>query len=161
MKSFRQYANEGLIPARISREDRGQSQLLSSEGELCGEVSGRFRHEAFGSDDYPAVGDWVAAQVLPGEPRVTIQAVLPRKGAFVRGAVGGRTEGQVVAANVDTAFVVCGLDGGRNFNLRRIERYVALVWESGAEPVIVLNRDRCLSRSPGPHCPGGVGRCRD
>ncbi|MFC1452937.1 ribosome small subunit-dependent GTPase A [Verrucomicrobiota bacterium] len=139
-EGFLQYKDDGLIPARTGREDRGQYLLFSAGGELTGEVSGRFRHEAGDKEEFPAVGDWVAADVLPAEHRATIHAVLPRRSGFVRKAPGGRTEGQIVAANVDTAFIVNGLDGGRNFNLRRTERYMALAWESGAEPVIVLNK---------------------
>ena len=139
-EAYQQYRTEGLAPARVGREDRGMYLLLSADGELTGEVSGRFRHEALSKHDYPAVGDWVVAVVLRPEQKATIQAVLPRKSSFVRKVAGERTEGQVVAANVDTTFIVNGLDGGRNFNLRRMERYVALALESETEAVIVLNK---------------------
>lgn len=139
-EGFLQYEHRGMVPARVGREDRGIYLLLSAKGELAGEVSGRFRHEAEAKDDYPAVGDWVAAEELPEEKKATIHALLPRRSSFVRRAVGGRVEGQVVAANVDSVFIVSGLDGGRNFNLRRLERYLALALESRASPVAVLNK---------------------
>jgi len=139
-EGFLPHKDSGLIPARVGREDRGMYLLLCKRGELAAEVSGRFRHQAEGKHAYPAVGDWVAADVLPDEEKAMIHAVLPRKSGFVRKVAGGRTEGQVVAANVDTAFIVSGLDGGRNFNLRRMERYLTLARESGVTPVIVLNK---------------------
>jgi ribosome biogenesis GTPase len=139
-EGFLQYKNDGLIPARIGREDRQAYLLMSEAGELAGRVSGRFSHGANSKDEFPGVGDWVAAQKLPDEQKATIHAILPRKSCFARQLPGERTEAQVVAANVDTVFIVNGLDGGRAFNLRRIERYLALAWESGASPVIVLNK---------------------
>ncbi|UCD56559.1 MAG: ribosome small subunit-dependent GTPase A [Candidatus Hydrogenedentota bacterium] len=141
---FLQYKNEGLIPARVGREDRQTYLLLSEPGELIGLVSGRFSHEANSKSEFPGVGDWVAARKVPDEDKAIIQAVLPRKSCFARqppsGGTEARTEAQVVAANIDTVFIVSGLDGGRAFNLRRIERYLALAWESGASPVVVLNK---------------------
>jgi ribosome biogenesis GTPase len=107
-------------------------------------VSGRFRFEAVAPSDYPAVGDRVVLTAGPGTPAV-ITAVLPRRSAFVRSAADAsrRTAGhlvdeQVLAANVDIAFLVAGLDG--DFNPRRLERYLAVAWSSGVRPVIVLNK---------------------
>jgi ribosome biogenesis GTPase / thiamine phosphate phosphatase len=82
----------------------------------------------------------VVVKPLVNEQKSIIQAVLPRKSKFSRKVAGERTEEQVVSANIDTVFIVSGLDGGRNFNLRRIERYLTLAWSSGATPVIVLNK---------------------
>jgi len=143
-EGFQQYKGDGLIPARIGREDRQVYLLLSEAGELMGRVCGRFSHDAHSKGEFPGVGDWIAARKLPDEQKGTIHAILPRKSCFARQPPGGRTEEQVVAANVDTVFIVSGLDGGRAFNLRRIERYMALAWESGASPVLVLNKvDAC------------------
>jgi ribosome biogenesis GTPase len=86
----------------------------------------------------PAVGDWVALEVRPGEGRATIHAVLPRRSRFSRKVPGSVTEEQVVAANVDSVFLIAGLDG--DFNPRRLERALVLAWESGARPVVVLNK---------------------
>jgi ribosome biogenesis GTPase / thiamine phosphate phosphatase len=106
-------------------------------------VAGRFRFEALASSDYPAVGDWVT--IADGQDQVVIIAVLPRRSAFVRSAADATrrtasnlTDEQVLAANVDVAFLVAGLD--LDFNLRRLERYLAVAWSSGVRPVIVLNK---------------------
>ncbi len=129
---FQQYRSEGLAPARVAREDREQYLVYTEAGELRAQISGKFRFAATGRADFPAVGDWVA---LEG---ATIHAVLPRASKFSRKVAGVKTEEQIVAANVDTLFIVCGLDG--DFNPRRVERYLAPAWDSGATPVIVLNK---------------------
>ena len=134
---FASYAKDGLAPARVIRQLRDLSTLMTARGDLPGVVSGRFRHAARGPADYPAAGDWAAVNVFPGG-QVLIEALLPRRSAFTRKAAGEAVEAQVVAANVDTVFLVSGLDG--DFNLRRIERYLTAAWSSGAEPVIVLNK---------------------
>ena len=126
------------IPARVVREHRGVYALLSEAGETLAEVSGRFRHRAQLRRDFPAVGDWVVTEQSDASSRATIHTVLPRHSAFVRRAAGAKSEEQVVAANVDTVFLASGLD--HNFNPRRIERYLTLAYESGADPVIVLNK---------------------
>ena len=139
-EGFEQWSRNGLVPARVVREDREVYLLLAETGELTGRVSGRFAHEAQGAGSYPSVGDWVAVLPQPGEEKATIHAVLPRRSCFSRQSAGGVPGEQVVAANVDTVFVVSALDGGRAFNVRRIERYLTLAWESGASPVLVLNK---------------------
>ncbi len=140
------YTQQGWIPARVGREDRQHYLLLTATGEHTGKVSGRFMHEAISKQDYPAVGDWVAAECKADGSLATVHAVLPRRSCFTRHPPGNRTEAQVVAANVDTVFIVCGLDGGRAFNERRIERFMTLSWESGASPVVILNKsDTCDS----------------
>ncbi|HEV8698796.1 MAG TPA: ribosome small subunit-dependent GTPase A [Candidatus Limnocylindrales bacterium] len=112
-------------------------------------VSGRFRFEALASSDYPAVGDWVAlapaGHTAPEGEQAVITAVLPRRSAFVRSAAdatrrsaGNLVDEQVLAANVDVAFLVAGLD--HDFNVRRLERYLAVAWSSGVRPIIVLNK---------------------
>lgn len=143
--AFRAQSHEGLIPARVSCEYRGCYSVLTEHGEWLAEVSGRMRHHAQSSLDMPAVGDWASVQPHPGEDRCTIHSLLPRRSAFVRKAPGGRTQEQVVAANMDTVFLVSGLD--HDFNLRRIERYLTLSYTSGAAPVILLNKaDLCENR---------------
>jgi ribosome biogenesis GTPase len=138
---FQPHAAGSLEPGRVIAEHRGSWVVAVSEGEVDAGVSGRFRYEAAGSDDYPAVGDWVALELSDGGGAV-IQAVLPRRTRFVRPARGDVAAAQVVAANVDLVLLVTGLD--RDFNPRRIERYLALAWSSGAEPVVVLNKaDMC------------------
>jgi ribosome biogenesis GTPase / thiamine phosphate phosphatase len=143
--AFRLRGHEGLIPARVSCEHRGQYSVLTEHGEWLAEVSGRMRHHARTPQDMPSVGDWVTVQPHAGETRCTIHGVLPRRSAFIRKAAGGRTDEQVVATNVDTVFLVSGLD--HDFNARRIERYLTLAYSSGAAPVILLNKaDLCENR---------------
>src|SRR3954471_1643666 len=127
----------GRQPGRVVAEDRGLYLIASRGGEVRAAVSGRFRFDA-GTDPaaFPAVGDWVALDVR--EDGGTIHALLPRRTAFSRLAAGLETYQQVVGANVDVVFVVTSLN--RDFNVRRLERYVAAVWESGARPIVILSK---------------------
>ena len=134
----------GSVPGRVVSESRGSYQVNGQYGELTATIAGKMRYQAEGQKAYPAVGDWVVIRRLVNKNKATIHAVLPRKSKFSRKVTGERTEEQVVSANVDTVFIVSGLDGGRNFNLRRIERYLTLAWSSGATPIMVLNKvDLC------------------
>jgi ribosome biogenesis GTPase len=138
-EAFDVYRADGVSPARVSLEHTHIYRVMAPEGESLARVSGRLRHEASGRVDFPAVGAWVvveAAAAGGGEAR--IKAVLPRTTHFSRRAAGNPTEQQVVAANIDVVFLVSGLD--HDFNPRRIERYLVTAWESGAAPVIVLNK---------------------
>lgn len=139
--SFEVFAARGLTLARVSRVNRGACEILAGNGEeLRAEPTGALLYRASTALELPAVGDWVAAQIF-GEDAV-VHAVLPRLTAFARRAAGTREEQQILAANMDTVFVVCGLD--HDFNPRRLERYLTLTRESGAAPVIVLNKaDLC------------------
>jgi ribosome biogenesis GTPase len=141
-EGFASLAEEGDEPGRVLREHRGLYRVLGEAGELVGVAAGRLRHRATGRGSLPSVGDWIVMRPASHGPRATITAVLPRRSAFVRKVAGDVASEQVVAANVDTVFLVSGLDG--NFNLRRIERYLVAAWESGAAPVVVLNKaDLC------------------
>src|SRR5918993_1267451 len=135
--SFEPYRSRGLEPARVSLEHTHIYRVLGERGELLARVAGRLRHRAGTRTDYPAVGDWVA---IGGDAHggARIHAVLPRTSRFSRRAAGDVTEEQIVAANIDTVFLVGGLDG--DFNPRRLERYLLVARESGANPVIVLNK---------------------
>jgi ribosome biogenesis GTPase len=142
--NFKALNLSGTVPARIASEYKESFQAYNQHGELTAIISGKLRYQSEAEDQYPAVGDWAAVKPLPGESKAVIQALLPRKSKFSRKAAGDRTEEQIVSANIDTVFIVGGMDGGRSFNLRRIERYVTLAWSSGAVPVIVLNKvDLC------------------
>ena len=138
-----EYLATGLEPARVISEHKHAYELISASGELTGEVLGRLlKGGARGL--LPAVGDWVMLARRSGaRDRGSIHAVLPRRTCFSRRAAGEkRVEEQVVAANIDTVFLISGLDA--DFNPRRIERYLALARGSGAEPVILLNKaDLC------------------
>jgi ribosome biogenesis GTPase len=132
------HAALGREPARVVAEDRGSYQLAAAAGEMRAAISGRYRFEAGDHPvAYPAVGDWVAVEAGMIDETV-IHALLPRRTALVRQAAGRRTEAQVVGANLDVVFVVASLNA--DLNLRRLERYVAAAWESGAEPVVLLSK---------------------
>ncbi|HKH49232.1 MAG TPA: ribosome small subunit-dependent GTPase A [Thermoanaerobaculia bacterium] len=136
--AFEPHAKQGLVPARVIRESRGVHGVTTGDTELSAASSGRLWHGEEGGGP-PAVGDWVAVRLptLPEEPGL-IRAILPRKSKFSRKAAGARTDEQVVAANVDTAFLMTGLD--HDFSPRRIERYLTAAWESGVDPVLLLNK---------------------
>jgi len=148
---FQSAAVPGSVPARVVARDKNSYRVQSEYGELSAKISGRMQYRASTAGRYPAVGDWVAVKAQADGKTGVIQAILPRKSRFSRQISGGRqrlaggkTEEQVIAANVDTVFIVNGLDGGRNFNLRAIERYLTLARSSGASPAIVLNKtDLC------------------
>ena len=135
---FEALAAPGLEPARVSLEHTHIYRVLTPGGERLARVAGRLRHAATGRADFPAVGDWVALETPASGGDARIRAVLPRVSQFSRRAAGNPTEEQIVAANIDVVFLVSGLDG--DFNLRRIERYLVTAWESGATPVILLNK---------------------
>ncbi len=137
--AFLPHGAAGWRPARVVAAHRDAWVLAGADGDVDAIISGRLRHEAFGPGDLPAVGDWVA---VAGGSNV-IQAVLPRRTAFRRFTAGDHrtttlADDQVLAANVDVAFVVAGLDG--DFNLRRLERYLAVAWSGGATPLLILNK---------------------
>ncbi|TLS35059.1 ribosome small subunit-dependent GTPase A [Pseudalkalibacillus caeni] len=127
---------------RVSLEHKRLYRILTEHGELLGEVSGKFRHTASEREDFPAVGDWVILTARPEEGKATIHAVLPRQSKFSRKAAGDTTEEQIIATNINTVFLVNALN--KDFNVRRIERYLLMAWESGANPVIILSKsDLC------------------
>jgi len=133
---------EEWLPARVVSQQRGLWRVAGDFAECWAEASGTLRAGAQAGGDWPAVGDWVAAEKLSGGGRPLIHKVLPRRSKFVRKVAGRRLEEQVIAANVDTAFVVMALDG--DFNVRRLERYLAQCFESGAKSIVVLNKsDDC------------------
>jgi ribosome biogenesis GTPase / thiamine phosphate phosphatase len=142
-QGFASYEQQGFTVGRVVVEYRNSYLLYTEQGEQLAEVTGKLRHQATGMQDFPAVGDWVVIQPSPADQRSTIHAILPRISKFSRKMVGGAIAEQIIATNVDTVFLVVGLDN--DFNLRRIERYLILTWDSGATPVILLNKaDLCL-----------------
>ena len=131
-----------LRPARVAVAHNALYQLGTADGEVMAELAGRLRHRSAGMDTPPVVGDWVAIRPGANGNTATIEAVLPRRCCFSRKAAGEPTRRQLVAANIDTVLVVCGLDD--DFSLRRIERYLVAIRNSGADPVLVLNKaDLC------------------
>jgi ribosome biogenesis GTPase / thiamine phosphate phosphatase len=137
-EEFEQYRADGLLPARVAVQHRGAWDVLAEAGQLRCDVPGRLAHEAATNAELPVVGDWVAVDSRPAEQAGTIRAVLPRRTKFSRKTAWQAAEEQVLCANVDVVFVVTSLN--EDFNLRRIERYLTLAWESGAQPVIVLTK---------------------
>ena len=125
-------------PARVVWEGRDLYRISGGDADWHASLAGRLRHVAGSRADLPAVGDWVLAAVRRAEGTATIHRVLARKSCFSRAAAGRSTEVQIVAANIDTVLIVTSCN--RDFNLRRLERYLALAWESGATPVVVLNK---------------------
>lgn len=137
-RRFAPFAAQGLLPARVVAGLARQLRVVSAAGEALAEASGSLRHQASGAAGLPGVGDWVALRLGDEPGRGVIHAVLPRRTAFVRRAPGARAEAQVLGANIDTVFLVMGLDG--DFNPRRLERALLLAWQSGASPVVLLNK---------------------
>lgn len=139
-ESFAPYARDGFAAGRVFLQHNKIYLLYTEEGETQAEAAGRLRYEAAGPDELPAVGDWavVRARREGGKTKAVIHDILPRRSKFSRRAAGNRNEEQVVAANVDTLFLVTGLDN--DFNPRRIERYLIMARESGAQPVVILNK---------------------
>lgn len=137
-RAFEPYGRDGLSPGRIAVEHRDVYLAYAAQGELWAEVSGRLRFEATSRADLPAAGDWVALRPLPGEARAIVHAVLPRRTAISRKAAGHRTDEQVLAANVDAVWICVALT--RELAARRVERFLAAAWDSGAHPVVVLTK---------------------
>jgi ribosome biogenesis GTPase len=145
--SERYFAEAALYPelflARVVSQYKDLYKLVTEGGECLAEVSGKLRYEATGLSDFPAVGDFVMVDRIPdGSGNAVIHRVLTRKSAFERSAVGMEHQIQVVAANIDTVFICMSLNN--NYNLNRLERYLAVAWKSRATPVVVLTKaDLC------------------
>jgi len=139
---FAPLREQGYIPGRITRETHHIYDAHTVSGRHTAQVSGLFHYTAAVKSDYPTIGDWVAMTESGGT--FVIEKVLDRKSAFSRKTTGREIDEQIIAANIDILFIVNALDGGRNFNPRGIERYLAMAVESRAKPVIVLNKsDMC------------------
>lgn len=135
---FAEHAAAGLVPARVLRTDRGSLLAATDGGVVRAETAVHLLKSADGAEALPAVGDWVALRTSDGVRVALVEVVLPRSSAFVRRDPGKAAVGQVLAANIDVVFVVHPIDAEPN--VRRIERELALAWESGATPVVVLSK---------------------
>lgn len=137
--------DDNLHLARVAVQHKDMYKLITEEGEAIAEVSGKFRNEAFGTESFPAVGDWVMVDRLNDlNGNAIIHHVLRRKSSFERKVAGNRRDIQVVAANVDIVFLCMALNN--DFNIRRLERYISVAYDSMATPVIVLTKsDLCLN----------------
>jgi ribosome biogenesis GTPase len=134
--------NAAFHPA-VSTQHKAIYKVITASGEIQAEVSGKLSYQAGEAGDYPVVGDWVLVDRLDDAGgNAIIHGILPRTSCLERKAAGTAQERQIVAANIDTVFICTSLNN--DFNLRRIERYLSIVWESGAAPVIVLTKsDLC------------------
>lgn len=138
---FEELARRDFVPARVSNVSKGYLRVWSEAGETLAKLAGKLLFRARSGSDLPAVGDWVLIENAHAG-RTLVHHVLPRRSVISRKVAGSAVEEQVIAANVDTVLIVAALN--HEFNLRRLERYVAMVWSSGAQPVIVLNKaDMC------------------
>lgn len=139
---FTDFKRKGLVPARVIREHKHIYRVHTDQGPIAASLAGKIDFDATVKADYPTVGDWVAVTLIPNEHKAVIRAILPRKSKFTRKSASKADEEQVIAVNIETVFIVTSLD--EDFNLRRIERYLVLAWDSGADPVIILNKsDLC------------------
>ncbi len=136
-QAFGAYADERLVPGRVVGEHRTHYRVATELAELSAVAPGRLRSEAAQRSDLPGVGDFVALRLAVGDGPATVEVVLPRTSALIRKAAGEQRP-QLLAANIDVIFIVTGLDG--DFNLERLQRYLVLVHDSGAAPVIVVNK---------------------
>ncbi|WP_233095803.1 ribosome small subunit-dependent GTPase A [Alicyclobacillus sp. SO9] len=141
-RAFQTIHEQGQV-GRVAAEQKGVYDLYTERGPVKAVVTGKLQHTAKHRGDFPAVGDWVVtASEVTTASFARIHSILPRMSTFSRKEAGFVTEEQIVATNVDTVFVVTGLDA--NFNVRRIERMLLAAWESGASPVVVLTKsDLC------------------
>lgn len=129
---------DGHLLGRVVTEQKGAFMVMTETDDLLSKISGRLRFQTLKREDLPAVGDWV----LLSEEGAVIEKVLPRTSKFSRKKAGNEAEEQIIAANIDTVFILSSLND--DLNIKRIERYLLLCWESGANPVIVLTKsDTC------------------
>ena len=140
--AYIQARGENYTAARILSQEKGAYRIISEAGEQSAAVSGRFMHGAKSASDFPAVGDFVVIGSEFPQDRAVIHDVLPRKSVFIRKAAGTGCTEQAIAANIDTVFICMSMNS--DFNLRRLERYLSVAWDSGASPVIVFTKsDLC------------------
>jgi ribosome biogenesis GTPase / thiamine phosphate phosphatase len=139
---FQPFIEKDYLPGRVSFQNQHLYRVYTAQGELLAELAGKLRYDAASNEDLPAVGDWVALRFRPQEDKARIQVLLPRQSKFARKTAGAKTEVQIVGANIDTIFLVTSLN--QDFNPRRLERYLTTIWDSGARPVLLLNKvDLC------------------
>ena len=139
---FERLSSPRLVPARVSSVMKGHFRVWSERGETLAKLAGKMLFQAKCSSDLPAVGDWVAVETRGRDACAIVHRLLPRRTKISRKVAGRASQEQIIAANVDTVFVASALN--QEFNPRRLERYVALVWDSGAQPVVLLNKaDLC------------------
>ena len=137
-QQFERMQSEGKVVGRVSLEHKRSYRVVTEQGEWLASVSGTFAFNAHSRTDFPAVGDFVLVEKMPGEERAVIHQLFERQSKFVRKMAGREVEEQIVAANVD--YVLLAMSLNADFNIRRLERYIIAAWDSGATPVIVLTK---------------------
>jgi ribosome biogenesis GTPase len=137
-EQFSPFSNDGFSAGRVAIEHKSQYILYTEFGELTAEISGKMYFNSESKGDFPAVGDWVVIRPFLDENKAIIEHVLPRQSKFSRKSAGAKTEEQIAASNVDTVFIMSSLN--QDINLRRIERYLTLAWDSEVLPVIILSK---------------------
>jgi len=130
------------VPARVTLEHKHSYRVLAEEGEWLATVAGHFAYASLAREDFPAVGDWVLVEKMPGEEKAIIHQLFERKSVFSRKVAGLEIQEQIVASNIDIVLLVMSLNA--DFNIRRLERYLVAAWDSGAKPIVVLTKaDLC------------------
>jgi len=142
-EQFAPHLAKGFLPARVAVEDKHFYRVWTADAELTAQIIGKLMHEARGDHaQLPKVGDWVAVKLMPNEAKAMIQAILPRTTKIVRKTSGRDTAAQILATNIETVFLVTAADS--TFNAARLERMLVMAHDSGARPVVVLNKiDLC------------------
>ncbi len=144
---FKPHLQAGLVPARVVTEDKHYYTVVSDTGPHLGQITGKLHHRRLHPGQLPKVGDWVGIRIPEATDRVSIECVLPRRTQITRKIAGREAAVQVLATNIDLALVVQAL--GEPVNHRRLERFLVMVHEGGAQPVVVLNKaDLCADPDP-------------
>lgn len=147
LETFNKENQDNYKVGRVAIEYKALYKIFTSEGEILGNISGKMQHEAFLREDYPAVGDWVIIDRTDAKTgNAVIHGVLPRKSKFSRKIAGKKSDEQIVATNIDYLFICMSLN--KDFNLKRLDRYLIMAWDGGANPVILLTKsDLCSDES--------------
>ena len=142
-EQFAPHLAKGFVPARVAVEDKHFYRVWTVDAELTAQVTGKFIHESRRDHSVlPKVGDWVALKLIPNEEKAAIHAILPRRTQIIRKTSGRESAAQILATNVETVFLVAAADS--TFNAARLERMLVMAHESGARPVVILNKiDLC------------------
>ncbi len=137
-QSFDKTSNDTGIPARVIRGNNSKYVIHTGEEECLALLAGNLLSGHKSPSELLTVGDWVIADEIPNHHEYMIRSILPRKTLFQRQIAGNQSKNQLVAANIDYLFIITGLDD--NFNIHRIQRHLSLAWDSGAQPVVILNK---------------------
>jgi ribosome biogenesis GTPase len=138
----KKFGSDGFSVARVIAEYKGAYKVKNTKGEYLARITGKQMRDAISREDYPAVGDWVMI-VDVDQKQVTIHAILPRK-TIMKRRYSGKDEIQIIATNIDVAFVIESVD--RDYNLNRLERYFAIARDGGIQPAVIINKIDLISQ---------------